>query len=121
MARFCRIGAGRIYRYAAAGRVLAMQLCIEHAGTLAFLKTTYDERLRACAPGVLMKAEIFRDVFEDGRVSRVEFYGSVKEWQLKWIDGERTLYHVNAYRYPLLRAAHVLATRLRHADRKRAT
>jgi CelD/BcsL family acetyltransferase involved in cellulose biosynthesis len=113
LARFCRRNAARIYRYAAGERVLAMQLCVEHEGTLAFLKTTYDERLRACAPGVLMKAEIFRDLFDEGRVRRIEFYGSIKEWQLKWIDANRMQYHVNAYRSALLASAHSYASRLR--------
>jgi CelD/BcsL family acetyltransferase involved in cellulose biosynthesis len=106
LSRFCRHGAARIYRYTAGQRVLAMQMCIEHDGTLVFLKTTYDERLRACAPGVLMKAEIFRDLFADGGVRRIEFYGSIKEWQLKWIDETRMQYHVNVYRSALLARAH---------------
>jgi CelD/BcsL family acetyltransferase involved in cellulose biosynthesis len=113
LTRFCRRGSGRIYRYVADSRVLGMTLCIEHEGTLASLKTTYDERLRACAPGVLMKWEMFRELFAEGGVRRIEFYGSIKEWQLKWIDGTRTLYHVNAYRSPLLRSAHALAGRWR--------
>jgi CelD/BcsL family acetyltransferase involved in cellulose biosynthesis len=120
LVRFCRHGAARIYRYVANGRVLAMQLCIEHDGTLAFLKTTYDERLRASAPGVLMKAEIFRELFRDGGVRRIEFYGSIKEWQLKWIDSLRTQYHVNAYRSALVSAAHAVAARMRGARRKAA-
>ena len=113
LTRFCGAGRGRIYRYQAGERLLAMQLCIEQGGTLAFLKTTYDERLRACAPGVLMKAEIFRELFEDGGIARIEFYGSLKEWQLKWIDARRTQYHLNAYRSRLLRAAHAFAVRRR--------
>jgi CelD/BcsL family acetyltransferase involved in cellulose biosynthesis len=117
LTRFCRRGCGGIYRYVADSRVLAMTLCIEHDGTLASLKTTYDERLRACAPGVLLKWEMIRELFTEGRIRRMEFYGSIKEWQLKWIDATRTLYHVNAYRSPLLRTAHVLVGRLR---RKRA-
>jgi CelD/BcsL family acetyltransferase involved in cellulose biosynthesis len=116
----CRQGCGRIYRYAAGERVLAMQLCMEHEGALAFLKTTYDERLRACSPGVLLKAEIFRDLFDDGRIRRVEFYGSVKEWQRKWIDVLRTQYHVNVYRSALLAAAHRCAGRVRGAKRSLA-
>jgi CelD/BcsL family acetyltransferase involved in cellulose biosynthesis len=120
LVRFCRRGAARMYRYVADGHVLAMQLCIEHDGTLAFLKTTYDERLRACAPGVLMKAEIFRELFGEGRVRRIEFYGSIKEWQLKWIDALRTQYHVNAYRSPLVSAAHAVAARMRGANRTAA-
>jgi CelD/BcsL family acetyltransferase involved in cellulose biosynthesis len=113
MTRFCALGRGRIYRYAAGDRVLAMQLAVEHAGTLAFLKTTYDERLRAASPGVLMKAEIFRDLFAAGGIARVEFYGSVKEWQLKWIDELRTQYHLNVYRWPLLRRARETLARVR--------
>jgi CelD/BcsL family acetyltransferase involved in cellulose biosynthesis len=113
MTRFCASGQGRIYRYVAGDRVLAMQLAIVHAGTLAFLKTTYDERLRAASPGVLMKAEIFRDLFAEAGIARIEFYGGVKEWQLKWIDEVRTQYHVNVYRWSAVRSARQIVARLR--------
>jgi CelD/BcsL family acetyltransferase involved in cellulose biosynthesis len=106
LTRFCRLGRGRVYRYVAGQRILAMTLCVEHEGTLTSLKTTYDESLRACAPGVLMKWEMFRDIFAEGGIRRVEFYGRIKEWQLKWIDETRMQYHVNVYRSALLARAH---------------
>ena len=68
-----------------------------------------------------MKWEMFRELFADAGIQRVEFYGSIKEWQLKWIDATRTLYHVNAYRFTLLRSAHVIAARLRRARMRAPT
>ena len=40
---FCARGTGRIYRYLFDDKVVAMDLCIEDAGVLVILKTTYDE------------------------------------------------------------------------------
>jgi CelD/BcsL family acetyltransferase involved in cellulose biosynthesis len=117
LTRFCQLGCGRVYRYVSGERILGMTLCIEHEGTLASLKTTYDESLRAYAPGVLMKWEMFRDIFAEDGIGRVEFYGRIREWQLKWIDEARLLFHVNAYRSPLLRVAHAAAARLRPGGR----
>jgi hypothetical protein len=111
--RLCRAGRARVYRYSGAGRLLAMQLCIEDERTLVFLKTTYDESLRAHAPGILMKVEIFRHVFEEGKIKRIEFYGVLSEWQRKWINEARQMYHVNYYRSSFFKRPHELFMRWR--------
>lgn len=100
---FCRLGKGRIYRYLFDDRVVAMDMCLESAGALVVLKTTYDETVKVVSPATLMRYEIFRTIFEEGRLERVEFYGKAMEWHLRWTNDLRTLYHVNRYRWPILK------------------
>ena len=101
---FCRAGAGRIYRYRFGDRVVAVDLCIEGGGALVIVKTTYDESMKTISPAFLMREEAFKALFEQKTVQRIEFYGKVMEWHTRWTDDARTLYHVNFYRFPALRA-----------------
>ena len=96
---FCRMGKGRIFRYRFGDQVVAMDLCIERAGVLVVLKTTYDETVKVVSPATLMRYEIVKRLFDEGRLTRVEFYGKAMEWHLRWTSELRTLYHVNRYRW----------------------
>ncbi|MEO8304466.1 MAG: GNAT family N-acetyltransferase [Betaproteobacteria bacterium] len=100
---FCSLRSGRIYRYYFGDRVVAMDLCLESAGVLVVLKTTYDETVKVVSPATLMRHEIFRSIFDEGRMKRVEFFGKVMEWHLRWTNELRTLYHLNRYRWPVLK------------------
>jgi CelD/BcsL family acetyltransferase involved in cellulose biosynthesis len=100
---FCAQGSGRIYRYLFGDRVVAMDLCLERAGALIVLKTTYDETVKVVSPATLMRHEVFRALFDEGRLERVEFFGKAMEWHLRWTGDLRTLYHVNLYRWPALK------------------
>jgi len=95
-------GKARIYRYRFGERVAAMQLCAIKGGTLVFLKTTYVEELRRYSPGILMKQAIFEHCFAQRKLSRLEFYGRLSDWQTRWVDESRTIYHVTYYRWPWL-------------------
>jgi hypothetical protein len=53
-----------------------------------------------------MREEATRTLFDEGRLGRIEFYGRVMEWHLRWTDEVRTMYHVNYYRWPVLRRLH---------------
>jgi len=100
---FCRQGAGRIYRYWYNNNIVAMDLCIEGNGSLIILKTTYDESLsNHTSPALLMRKEAFKQLFSDGKLKRIEFYGRVMEWHTKWSDELRTMYHINEYRWSSL-------------------
>ncbi|UVW28885.1 GNAT family N-acetyltransferase [Massilia sp. H6] len=104
---FCRRGAGSIYRYWIGGQLAATDLCIEGADCIVVLKTTYDERVAgSLSPTLLMREEETRELFDQGRFKRIEFYGKVMEWHLRWTDEVRTLYHLNIYRWPALRGWH---------------
>jgi CelD/BcsL family acetyltransferase involved in cellulose biosynthesis len=104
---FCRRGAGRIYRYWYNERVVAMNLCIEGDGTLIILKTTYDESIKdGTSPAFLLRQEQMVDLFDEGQLTSIEFYGKVMDWHLKWTEEVRTLYHINHYRFSLLPLLH---------------
>jgi CelD/BcsL family acetyltransferase involved in cellulose biosynthesis len=96
---YCRLGAGRIFRYHFGDQIVAMDLCIESGGVLVVLKTTYDEKVNVVSPATLMRHEIMSRLFEEGRIRRVEFYGKAMEWHMRWTNDLRTLYHVNRYRW----------------------
>ena len=105
--RFCRRGAGSVYRYWFGDQLVAMDLCIEDGDCVVILKTAYDESVpKHYSPALLMREEACRRLFEAGHVRRIEFYGKVMEWHTRWTDEVRTLYHVNHYRWPLLARLH---------------
>jgi CelD/BcsL family acetyltransferase involved in cellulose biosynthesis len=107
---FARRGHGRVYRYWLGDRLAAMDLCIDDGDTLVVLKTSYDEAAAAnLSPTLLMREEAMRRLFEDGRLRRIEFYGRVMGWHLRWTEQVRTMYHVNYYRWPALRRLHAFA------------
>jgi len=108
---FARQGAASVYRYWIGDRLAAMDLCIEGGGCLVVLKTAYDENLgaslgRQFSPALLMREEACRALFDQRRLARIEFYGRVMDWHLRWSDDIRTLYHLNAYRWSWLRRLH---------------
>ena len=104
---FCRRGAGSIYRYWFGEQLVAMDLCIEDAAQIIVLKTSYDESVPGnLSPTLLMREEACRQLFDEGRFARLEFYGKVMEWHTRWTDEVRTLYHVNYYRWPVLARLH---------------
>ena len=104
---FCAQGKGRIYRYWYNDAIVAMDLCIEDHDSLVILKTVYDEqKSNGTSPAFLMRQESFRELFDEGRLKRIEFYGKLMEWHKRWSEEVRTLYHVNCYRWstmPLFR------------------
>lgn len=101
---FCRQGAGCIYRYWYNDKIVAMDLCIEGNGSFIILKTTYDENISdKTSPALLMRQEIFKQLFNESKLKRIEFYGRVMEWHTRWSDELRTMYHINKYKWmPLL-------------------
>jgi hypothetical protein len=106
---FCRRGAGSIYRYYFDNHLVAMDLCVEDRDSLVVLKTSYDEGVpNSLSPTLLMREEATQRLFDEGSVKRLEFYGRVMEWHLRWTEEVRSLYHVNCYRWPGLRRLHTL-------------
>ena len=100
---FCRQGRGRIYKYWLNNQIIAMDLCVEGRDNIVILKTTYDEGLgKSISPAFLMREEEFKQLFDEQKIKRIEFYGSVMDWHTKWSNEIRTLYHVNRYRWSIL-------------------
>lgn len=102
MEEYCRNGAARIFRYRFNDRVVAVELNIESDGTMVLLKTAYDESVTGLSPASLMREEVYRLLFEEGKIKRIEYYGRVMDWTLRWTDRTRTLFHVNVYRWETL-------------------
>ena len=84
-------------------RTVAMNLCLRRGTTLVVLKTSYDETVPAVSPAFLLHEEMLRSVFEGGAIRRLEYYGRVMEWHTRWTDNQRMLYHVTAFRWPILK------------------
>lgn len=106
---FAGRGAARVYRYWIGERLAAMDLCVEGGGCLVVLKTAYDEGLDpGLSPALLMREEACRHIFDEGRFARIEFYGRVMDWHLRWTDEVRTMYHLNGYRWPAVAKLHGL-------------
>jgi hypothetical protein len=55
-----------------------------------------------------MRDESFRLLFSRPGLRTVEFYGKVMPWHRQWTDEVRTMYHINHYRWPLLRQLHAM-------------
>lgn len=101
--------AASVYRYYLDQRLVAMDLCIEDRDSIVVLKTAYDQDAAAgLSPALLMREEAMRALFDGGRFARLEFYGRVMEWHTRWTEEVRTMYHVNHYRWPVLRRLHAL-------------
>lgn len=102
-------GAASVYRYWFDERLVAMDLCVEDGDAIVVLKTAYDEGVDGgLSPALLMREEATRRLFDEGRLARIEFYGRVMEWHLRWTDEVRTMYHINYYRWPAVRRLHAM-------------
>jgi hypothetical protein len=110
---FCASGEGVIYQWCLDGKLAASDLCLQRAGTMIVLKTAYDEELNQHSPALMMREEIMRQVYEQGVIKVVEFYGRVMEWHTKWCGDVRTMYHVNCFCQPWVRSVRKLVSKFR--------
>lgn len=103
MQRMARLNRARAYRYWFGDAVVTMDLCVEHGDVMVVLKTAYDERFGKFSPATLMREQISRQIFAEGRIRRIEFYGPVMDWHTRWTEHSRTLYHANLFRSSAIR------------------
>lgn len=99
---FAGQGRARVWQLSFDDRVVAMDLCIESDDTLIVLKTAFDPEFKSVSPAFLLRLEAFRQVFEEGRHRRIEFYGRLMEWHTRWTANSRAIYHANIYRWALV-------------------
>jgi hypothetical protein len=85
------------------GEVAATDLCIAGDEEIVILKTTYDDRFKDYSPAFLMREIAFQWIFEQRSFARIEFYGRVMDWHLRWTDHVRRMYHVNHFRFAVLK------------------
>lgn len=98
MERMAALQRARAYRYWFDDTVVTMDLCVQHGDVMVVLKTSYDERFGKFSPATLMREEIFRQIFGERKIRRVEFYGPMMDWHTRWTEHWRTLYHANVFR-----------------------
>lgn len=96
-------GEAAVYQYLFDDRVVAMNLCLLSQGTLVVLKTTYDESIKTLSPAFLLREEELQDIYRQGQIKRMEYFGKVMDWHTKLTDKKRTVYHLTAYRWPLVK------------------
>ncbi len=101
--QFCTKCQGYIYKYYYSDQLVAVDLCVEQAGVMVILKTTYDESIKTSSPAMLMREEMFKEIFDKQRFRVIEFYGRVMDWHTKWTTEMRTMYHLNCYRWPVIK------------------
>lgn len=95
LSRFSQRGLAAVYQYFYNDALAATDLCIQDDQNIIILKTTYDESISTSSPTMLMRQEMFTEIFSRGATKRIEFYGKVMDWHLKWSNGIRRMYHVN--------------------------
>jgi hypothetical protein len=93
-------GEAAVYEYLFDDRTVAMNLCLQRAGVLVVLKTTYDESFKSLSPAFLLREEELQTLFGEHRVRRIEYYGRLMDWHTKLTENKRMLYHQTRYRWP---------------------
>ena len=96
--RFACSGEALVYQLLLDGKVVATDLCLFRNGMLVVLKTTYDETVKPVSAALLMREDIMRRLYLDGRFETVEFYGRALDWHTKWTNDFRPMYHLNCHR-----------------------
>jgi CelD/BcsL family acetyltransferase involved in cellulose biosynthesis len=117
---FAENGQAVVYEFYLGDQLAASRLCISSDQMLVILKTTYNEKLRAYAPGRLLLYKLLDSEFEAGRHHVIEFYTNATKETLEWANESRVLSHVSLYRNVLAKAGAGLFRRLKGVFRDRA-
>jgi CelD/BcsL family acetyltransferase involved in cellulose biosynthesis len=115
MADFAARGEGLVYRYFFGDRLVASDLCLRRNGTLIILKTACDETYQGISTAHLMRLDAFAELLDKQGIRTIEFYGPLKEWHTRLTDATRQMYHVNYYRWQLVKFLHEFRI-ARHKD-----
>lgn len=108
---FCTRGEGAIYQLRIDGKIAASDICLMRDKTIVLLKTSYDEAFSVYSPAFLMREDVVRQLYAQGVVKNYEFYGPLMDYQLRWTDDVRTLYHLTCYRHSWVKTFRKLAKR----------
>ena len=96
-------GEAVVYQYLFDDRVVAMNLCLLRQGTLVVLKTTYDESIQTYSPAFLLRENELQEIYQEGQIKRMEYFGRLMEWHTKLTEKKRTIYHLTVYRWPFVK------------------
>lgn len=103
---FCGRGEGIVYQYWYDDKLVATDVYLRRNRVLYLLKTTYDETQKTTSPTMLMREEIFKEIFEKKLYGTIEFFGRLMDWHTKWTKEVRTMFHINKFRWPILANLH---------------
>ncbi len=117
---FAGKGEAFVHRYLYDDRLVASDLCLRRNKILYIMKTTFDEAEKDTSPTQLMRLELLAEYFEKHDVARIESYGREKSWHKNTAQSRRAVYHVNVYRWPLIKAVHTLKRKARIESQNRA-
>jgi hypothetical protein len=110
MTSFAEIGEGLVYRYFFGDRLVASDLCLLRNRTLIILKTACDETIQGLSTAHLMRIDAFEHLFDKEGVQKIEFFGPLKEWHTRLTGDARQMYHINYYRWQVLKFLHDFRT-----------
>ncbi|HVR52325.1 MAG TPA: GNAT family N-acetyltransferase [Pseudorhodoferax sp.] len=96
-------GEAEVYEYHFDDKPVALNLCVRRGSTLTILKTTYDESIRAYSPAFLLNQDMLEALYAEGRITRLEYYGSLMEWHTRWTDNKRGIYHLSSFRNSMVK------------------
>jgi hypothetical protein len=51
----------------------------------------------------LLREEELQDIYRQGQIKRMEYFGKVMDWHTKLTDKKRTVYHLTVYRWPFIK------------------
>ncbi|MEW6737373.1 MAG: GNAT family N-acetyltransferase, partial [Acidobacteriota bacterium] len=71
------------------GKPIAFQYCLNYAGVLYLIMTSYDESLKECSPGQLLMEESLKYCLTQG-VKEFDFLGTDLSWKMEWSEQVRT-------------------------------
>jgi CelD/BcsL family acetyltransferase involved in cellulose biosynthesis len=98
-----KTGQARVYQYRFNEKIVAMNLCLLRSGTLAVLKTAYDESIQYYSPAFLLREDEMQSFHEDPLIDRIEYLGRLMDWHTKFTHEKRPLYHLTTYRWPFVK------------------
>src|SRR5690606_36439246 len=93
LSELARLGQARVYTLLVGGEPAAVDLCVTGPDCLVILKTTYSTEFKELSPASLLKEMYMAEVFREPNIERIEYYGPVMEWHLRWTRDTRTIYH----------------------------
>jgi CelD/BcsL family acetyltransferase involved in cellulose biosynthesis len=108
---FCARGEGAVYQLRIDGKLVASDICLMREKTIVLLKTSYAEEYSVYSPAFLLREDVVRQLYVEGVVKNYEFYGPLMDYQLRWTNDVRTLYHLTCYRHSWVKPLRKLAKR----------
>lgn len=117
LSRFAAKGAARVFQLRTPERLLASQIALDRSGTIALLKTAYDEQLSSYSPGRVLDYRMLEHLFNERDGDVVDFCNDASAEDERWATSVYRLWSFTLFRSELTRRSIRFAKAL---TRKRA-